>query len=120
MGGQMKKLVAPVLVFMLVFTACGGDSDDSPKAEATPTAVVTQAETQVVEEPTPTAIIVVPPKAPLIYTVQAGDSLGIIANSFGVPIEELAAENGIDNYNLIQVGQELVIPEDDDDEEEEE
>ena len=53
---------------MLIFTACGGDSDDAPEAEATPTAVVTQAETQVVEEPTPTAIIVVPPKAPLIYT----------------------------------------------------
>ena len=43
---------------MLIFTACGGDSDDAPEAEATPTAVVTQAETQVVEEPTPTAIIV--------------------------------------------------------------
>ncbi len=115
----MKKLIAPVIVFILIFTACSGDSDDSPKAEATPTAVVTQAETQVVEEPTPTAIIVVPPKAPLIYTVQAGDSLGIIANSFGVPIEELAAENGIDNYNLIQVGQELVIPEEEEEEEEE-
>jgi len=114
----MKKLIVPVIVSMLIFTACGGDSDDAPQAEATPTAVVTQAETQVVEEPTPTAIIVVPPKAPLIYTVQAGDSLGIIANSFGVPIEELAAENGIDNYNLIQVGQELIIPEDDEEEEE--
>ena len=114
----MKKLVAPVMLSMLIFTACGGGSDDAPEAEATPTAVVTQAETQVVEEPTPTAIIVVPPKAPLIYTVQAGDSLGIIANSFGVPIEELAAENGIDNYNLIQVGQELVIPENEEEEEE--
>ena len=109
-----------MVVFVLVLGACGGgDSDNSPEAESTPTAVVTEAETQVVEEPTPTAIIVVPPKAPLIYTVQAGDSLGIIASSFGVPIEELAAENGIENYNLIVVGQELVIPEDDEDEDEE-
>ena len=106
------------MVFTLIFGACGGGTDDSPEAESTPTAVVTETETQVVEEPTPTAIIVVPPKAPLIYTVQAGDSLGIIANSFGVPIEELAAENGIDNYNLIHVGQELVIPEEEDEEEE--
>ncbi len=50
----MKKLIAPVMLSMLIFTACGGDSDDAPEAEATPTAVVTQAETQVVEEPTPT------------------------------------------------------------------
>ncbi len=108
-----------MVAFTLLFGACGGGSSDSPEAEATPTAVVAEAETQVVEEPTPTAIIVVPPKAPLIYTVQAGNSLGAIAESFGVSIEELAAENGIENYNLIVVGQELIIPEIEEDEEEE-
>tara|TARA_B100001079_G_scaffold104177_1_gene89376 strand:+ start:171 stop:518 length:348 start_codon:yes stop_codon:yes gene_type:complete len=115
----MQKLIAPITIFTLIFGACGGSNDDSPEAESTPTAVVTGTETQVAEEPTPTAIIVVPPKAPLIYTVQAGNSLGAIAESFGVSIEELAAENGIDNYNLIVVGQELVIPEKEEDEEEE-
>ncbi len=114
----MHKLVAPIVILAFIFSACGGSSGDSPEAEATPTAVVTQAETQVVEEPTPTAIIVIPPKAPLIYTVQAGDSLGIIASSFGVPIEDLAAENGIENYNLIVVGQDLIIPEIEEEEEE--
>lgn len=117
----MHKWIVPILAISLCIGACGGgDSDDSPEADTTPTASVVQTETQVVEEPTPTAIIVVPPKAPLIYTVQAGDSLGIIANSFGVAIEDLAAKNGIDNYNLIVVGQELIIPEEDDEDDEEE
>jgi len=115
----MYRLIAPMVAFALLFGACGGGSNDSPEAEATPTAVAAEAETQVVEEPTPTAIIVVPPKAPLIYTVQAGNSLGAIAESFGVSIEELAAENGIENYNLIVVGQELIIPEIEEEEEEE-
>jgi LysM repeat protein len=116
----MHKWIVPILAISLCFGACGGGgSDDSPEDDTTPTASVVKTETQVVEEPTPTAIIVVPPKAPLIYTVQAGDSLGIIANSFGVAIEDLAAKNGIENYNIIVVGQELIIPDEDEDEDEE-
>lgn len=44
------------------------------------------------------------------YTVVAGDSLSAIATRFEVPVEQLAAYNGIDDPALIQVGMVLTIP----------
>lgn len=44
------------------------------------------------------------------YTVQAGDSLGAIAETFGVSPGVLASANGIVNPDLITPGQILVIP----------
>ena len=44
------------------------------------------------------------------YQVQAGDTLGIIANKFGVPIEFIVKENSLVNPNVLDVGQILVIP----------
>jgi murein DD-endopeptidase MepM/ murein hydrolase activator NlpD len=44
------------------------------------------------------------------YTVAPGDTLGAIANRFGVTVEELAALNGIADPNLLAVGQVLAIP----------
>jgi LysM repeat protein len=44
------------------------------------------------------------------YTVQAGDSLGAIAELFGVSTSDLADYNGIGNLNLIVTGQTLAVP----------
>lgn len=44
------------------------------------------------------------------YTVQPGDTLGIIAERFGVRTTRLAQTNNIADINLIEVGQVLVIP----------
>lgn len=44
------------------------------------------------------------------YTVREGDSLGAIAERFGVDVYALASANGIDNMNMIYAGQELRIP----------
>jgi murein DD-endopeptidase MepM/ murein hydrolase activator NlpD len=44
------------------------------------------------------------------YTVAPGDTLGAIANRFGVTVEDLAAVNGIADPNLLAVGQVLAIP----------
>ena len=44
------------------------------------------------------------------YYVQYGDSLGTIAQNYGIPWETIAAENGISDPNLIAVGQALQIP----------
>jgi LasA protease len=44
------------------------------------------------------------------YTVQAGDTLGSIAESFGVSAESLQQANGISDANLLSVGQTLEVP----------
>ncbi len=44
------------------------------------------------------------------YTVEPGDTLFVIAESFGVTLEELIAYNGITDPNLLEVGQTLLIP----------
>jgi murein DD-endopeptidase MepM/ murein hydrolase activator NlpD len=44
------------------------------------------------------------------YTVAPGDTLGAIANRFGVTIADLVAFNGIADPNLLAVGQVLAIP----------
>ena len=46
----------------------------------------------------------------LHYTVQPGDSLLAIAIRFDVEMEEIMRLNGIDDENLIEIGQELLIP----------
>ncbi|MDY7078892.1 MAG: LysM peptidoglycan-binding domain-containing protein [Chloroflexota bacterium] len=48
----------------------------------------------------------------LFYIVQAGDTLGGIAQIHGVPIEDLMAINEITDPNLLHAGQTLVIPTD--------
>jgi murein DD-endopeptidase MepM/ murein hydrolase activator NlpD len=44
------------------------------------------------------------------YTVAPGDTLGAIANRFGVTVDDLVAANGITDPNLLAVGQVLTIP----------
>ncbi|RIK55340.1 MAG: hypothetical protein DCC57_05570 [Chloroflexi bacterium] len=50
------------------------------------------------------------PRTGKSYTVREGDSLGVIAERFGVDVYALASANGIDNMNMIYAGQELRIP----------
>ena len=45
-----------------------------------------------------------------VYEVQSGDSLGKIAERFGVTIAELMAANGLPDPDHIEVGQQLDIP----------
>ena len=44
------------------------------------------------------------------YVVVAGDNLSQIAASYGLPVDQLLQANGIQNPNIIYVGQQLVIP----------
>lgn len=59
--------------------------------------------------PTRPPVVVAPPAQPT-YVVQPGDNLFRISLRFGVPLTRLAAVNNIVNYNLIYIGQVLVIP----------
>jgi LasA protease len=44
------------------------------------------------------------------YVVQAGDTLDTISQSYGVSLEALMQANGLNDANLLEVGQTLVIP----------
>jgi len=44
------------------------------------------------------------------YVVQAGDTLSLIAQSFGADLADLMALNGLTDPNLVEVGQVLVVP----------
>lgn len=52
---------------------------------------------------------IINPGAPVIYTVQVGDTLNKIARAFGLTWQHLAALNNIVNPNLIYVGQRIYI-----------
>lgn len=58
-------------------------------------------------EPTPEPQ---PVGTPTTHEVQAGETLGEIALRFGVSVEALLAENGLESADFISVGQELKIP----------
>ncbi len=44
------------------------------------------------------------------YVVEAGDTLGLIAEKFTVSLYDLMIANGLTDENFVQVGQELTIP----------
>ena len=51
-----------------------------------------------------------PPPPPVsVHVVQAGDTLGGIADSYGTSVEELVAINGLADANYIFVGQEILL-----------
>jgi LysM repeat protein len=62
--------------------------------------------------PTPTGVPVRAETLPkyFLYTVQPGESLAAIASRFGYSFEEIAAINGIDEPYVLQIGEELLIP----------
>jgi murein DD-endopeptidase MepM/ murein hydrolase activator NlpD len=50
------------------------------------------------------------PPIPRVHVVQDGENMTIIATNYGVTVEEILAVNNLANGDLLQVGQELIIP----------
>ncbi len=83
---------------------------DSPDS-ATPAAASTSLTAEGDEVSPP--LLVTPPSStpgPQTYVVQTGDTLGGIAQAYGVPLDRLMTANGITNPDLLRAGQTLVIP----------
>ena len=99
----MNKLVgSAVLLGALVVSSCGGgdngDYDTLPLiTTATPAPAAVESTTTM-------------PEAVEYYTIQQGDTLFGIAQSFGVTLEDLIAFNGITDPDAIEAGQKLKVP----------
>jgi LysM repeat protein len=97
----MRNLVAPLLVpvVLLLAVACGDDDADAiqtlPPIRTTTTSSTT------------TTTLSVDPQ---FYVIQPGETLQIIAERFGVTIDQIVQLNGIENPEYIQAGQQIEIP----------
>ena len=60
--------------------------------------------------PTLTPVVPTATPEPIIHVVQPKEVLGIIAQMYGVTIEEIMAANNIEDANLVGIGRKLVIP----------
>ena len=47
---------------------------------------------------------------PIRITVKSGDTLSVIADTYGVKVSSIVSANGLPNANYLSVGQELIIP----------
>lgn len=45
-----------------------------------------------------------------VYTIQAGDTLGVVAAKYAITWEELASINGLGEWSVLQIGQQIKVP----------
>jgi LysM repeat protein len=83
-------------------------SETTDLPQLTPT--VTETETSPLPTDTPVPPSSTPAPKPAMHTVAAGENLFRIALRYGLTTAQLAAANGIVNYNTVYVGQVLRIP----------
>ncbi len=97
-----RRWVAPAVAVAATaaLTACG-TTDEASKETLPPMRTTTSTSSP------PTTTI---PEGARFYTVQRGDTLAAIANSFQVTVQSIVDLNGLANADAIQAGQTLEIP----------
>ncbi len=109
--------LAAGILWALFLTSCGQviTRPTATLPPPTPTLAVTAAVTQrptatpAPYTPEPTFTPTVTP-TPVIYAIQRGDTLGVVAARFGVTVAALQETNGIADPRSLRIGQELIIP----------
>ncbi|MCY3862894.1 MAG: LysM domain-containing protein [bacterium] len=111
---RRARVLWMVLMLAVLAAACGGGggttSEDRPigvDSDELVTATVAVPEPTLPPTPTPTST----PEA-FIYVVREGDTLGSIADEFGITWQEIDAVNQLENPNVLSIGQEIEIPQD--------
>lgn len=101
-----RTVLLAVAAVALVLPGCGDDGPEEPvEPTSPPTAVVTEAATEVEAEVTEAA-----EPAPQTYRVRSGDTLSSIAQRFDTTVRALVRLNDIKNPNKIRTGQRLKVP----------
>lgn len=79
-----------------------------PSSTATATTAPTETPTSTATS-TPVVSPTAQPEGQIIYSVQAGDTLSLIADRFDLPLADLYSYNNMTAESIIQVGQQLLI-----------
>lgn len=107
------RWVAWAVALGVLLAACGGgedvDADDSATPVAPPSATQAPASEAPSSEP-PEQSQQSQRQEPRRYTVQSGDTLFDIAREFDTTVEAIVEANDIEDPDVIDIGQELVIP----------
>jgi LysM repeat protein len=95
-------------------SACvtAGNLPAPPPAAPAAATVVTATTPPPAATPAPiaaTAPVTAPP-AGLDYTIQAGDTLGVIGARYGLTWQQIAAANGLGAYSILEIGQVIRLP----------
>ena len=88
----------------LLLTGCAGSVLDTPTENPIPT---TTPEVTIAEIVTPTTV---PPTAPRVYIVEAGDTLSGIADRFGTTSADIIELNDLADPDSLAIGDELLVP----------
>lgn len=99
--------------FALLLAACGANPiNPSDPAAPTPYHTLTPSATSTPELGFVTEQAALPTPTPFTYIIQAGDTMGALAQKFGVPLDALIAANPNVSPNAMPVGAALLIPAD--------
>jgi LysM repeat protein len=116
----MRRNMIVALVLCVLMGGCAAKATPTPTPEPTtaPRPGITSDSELFATRPTPTAPEPTPTRTPtlvpkptsIIYVVQAGDVLGVIAQAYGTTVKAIMEANGLTDADFIREGQELVIP----------
>ena len=111
---RRARVLLMVLLLAVLGAACGGGggttSEDRPIGVDSDELAIATSEVPVPTTP-PTPTPTSTPEA-FIYVVREGDTLGSIADEFGITWQEVDAVNELENPNVLGIGQQIEIPQD--------
>ena len=100
-------------IALILLTSCGTTAPNSPAPAAlTPYLTLTPSPTIAPEIGLVTAEAILPSPTPFTYIIQSGDTMGALAQKFGVPLDALIAANPNVSPNAMPIGAALLIPTD--------
>lgn len=108
----LLNIVVSAVVVLVILYWWDNRDDGAETAVSFPT-TITPAALQNTAVPQPEIVPTDTPEpdaGPPVHIVQAGDTLGTISQLYDVTVDDIMAENGLTNPNIISVGQQLVIP----------